>query len=381
MPSQPLTTLKKISSEKQLDYLKKQLEVSVLPHFFTYRQMFQQKIQSFALLLYMLGIFSSFIPFIPLEKEQSRWLFLGAVICYGILLLQSFISSSLKKYYLRPYQPEIEAHQYLATQGEILQIHVWNQKQKWLELTAEFQDISNDYIRKKFRIPYPQIEKFKSPLDPEQLIGQKVELCVLPQSYQLLQIRLLPTDKTKLEFFHSKSALFFSQNQLWSLHHQGIHIKSSVCTFTVQEIQFIRSTENSDFHLDFYCPEYCDFQIPSTIGNFSEFEQALFECFKDIEFDHYQKLKYSNQPQHIKIWQCQPALLPTLEKRKVIKDFELSLGLIFIITIVIVFILIFSAHHFIGLSLLFFAIVALISIYFYNLSSKRLFDYHQDAQL
>ncbi|MDH0032594.1 MULTISPECIES: hypothetical protein [unclassified Acinetobacter] len=117
MPSQPLIRLKKISSEEQLEYLKKQLEVSVLPHFFTYRQMFEQKIQCFALLLYMLGIFSSFIPFIPLEKEQSRWLFLGAVICYGILLLQSFISSSLKKYYLRPYQPEIEAHQYLATQG------------------------------------------------------------------------------------------------------------------------------------------------------------------------------------------------------------------------------------------------------------------------
>lgn len=381
MTSQNLPTIKTITSTEQFDYLKKQLEVSVLPHFFTDRQMLKQKIQSFASLLYILGLFSSFIPFIPLKKEQSQLLFLGAAICYGILLLQNFVSSSLKKYYLRQYQLEIDAHQYLATQGEILQIHVWNQKQKWLELTVEFQDISNNYIRKKFRIPYPQLEKSKNLLDPEQLIGQKSELCLLPQSYQLLQIRLLPTDTTKLAFFHSKSALFFSQNQLWSLHCQGIQIKSSVCTFTVQEIQLIRSTYHTDFDLYFVCPEYPDFQISSTLYNFSDFEHTLFECFNDLDCESYQKLKYSNQPQQVKIWQCQPALLPTIEKKQAIKDLELSLGLIFIIVIVMVFILIFSIHYLIGIFFLLFAVVILISVYLYKSYSRHLFDYHQDIQL
>ncbi|MCH7332622.1 hypothetical protein [Acinetobacter modestus] len=381
MTSQNLPTIKTITSTEQFDYLKKQLEVSVLPHFFTDRQMLKQKIQSFASLLYILGLFSSFIPFIPLKKEQSQLLFLGAAICYGILLLQNFVSSSLKKYYLRQYQLEIDAHQYLATQGEILQIHVWNQKQKWLELTVEFQDISNDYIRKKFRIPYPQLEKSKNLLDPEQLIGQKSELCLLPQSYQLLQIRLLPTDTTKLAFFHSKSALFFSQNQLWSLHCQGIQIKSSVCTFDVQQISFNRLIDKPTFIIQLHCNNASDFHISSELSNFPIFERALFECFEGIDFNFYQKLKYSNHPQQQEIWHSPFPSLSAEQKHKQNQQLEHSIGLCVGICIVVSFIVMFSIHIIIGVMSLIFSFIILMTFYFYHLNSRKYFDYYQHPNL
>lgn len=381
MTPQNLPVIKTITSTEQFDYLKKQLEVSVLPHFFTDRQMLKQKIQSFASLLYILGLFSSFIPFIPLKKEQSQLLFLGAAICYGILLLQNFVSSSLKKYYLQQYQLEIDIHQYLATRGEILQIHIWNQKQKWLELTIEFQDISNDYIRKRFRIPYPQIEKFKNPLDPKELIGQTVELYLLPQSYLLLQIQIMPDCSQELEFIHIKTGLFFRQNQQWSLHQQGILIKESVCTFDVQQISFNRLIDKPRFIIQLHCNNASDFHISSELSNFPIFERALFECFEEIDFNFYQKLKYSNHPQQQEIWHSPFPSLSAEQKHEQNQQLEYSIGLCVGICIVASFIMMFSIHIIIGVMSLIFSFIILMTFYFYHLNSRKYFDYYQHPHL
>ena len=357
MTPQNLPVIKTITSIEQFDYLKKQLEVSVLPHFFTYRQMLKQKIQSFASLLYILGLFSSFIPFIPLKKEQSQLLFLGAAICYGILLLQNFVSSSLKKYYLWQYQPEIDTHQYLVTQGEILQIHIWNQKQKWLELTIEFQDISNDYIRKRFRIPYPQIEKFKNPLDPKELIGQTVELCLLPQSYLLLQIQIIPTDIHQLQFVNQ-------QVDLWSLHQQGI-LTNQVCIApTIHSLQFIRAEQGAHFSIYCYCPEYPDFEITSAIANFEDVERTLFESFDDLDFNHYQKLKYSNNIQNTLLYQVPNTLTNRIKKQRK-SEIEINTSVCFVIFMILFFIALFYLPMIWAIVGLLSGISLIIAVYFY----------------
>ena len=245
----------------------------------------------------------------------------------------------------------------MATRGEILQIHIWNQKQKRLELTIEFQDISNDYIRKRFRIPYPQIEKFKNPLDPKELIGQTVELCLLPQSYLLLQIQIIPTDIHQLQFVNQ-------QVDLWSLHQQGI-LTNQVCIApTIHSLQFIRAEQGAHFSIYCYCPEYPDFEITSAIANFEDVERTLFESFDDLDFNHYQKLKYSNNIQNTLLYQVPNTLTNRIKKQRK-SEIEINTSVCFVIFMILFFIALFYLPMIWAIVGLLSGISLIIAVYFY----------------
>ena len=378
MTSQNLPVIKTITSTEQFDYLKKQLSIYYFPSSF-----YQEKVDK---KLRLIGSYANWIIVFALwtlSKPYSRSFNIAFIIMALIItpLLYDIYTQQLQKYKLRIYQHEINEKRYLITQGTIQKIQQWNKTLKQLKLEISFQTLDGSSLIRVFNIPYPQFDTIKATYDPEKLIGQTVELCLLPQSYLLLQIQIIPDCSHELEFIHIKTGLFFRQNQQWSLHQQGILIQESVCTFDVQQISFNRLIDKPTFIIQLHCNNASDFHISSELSNFPIFERALFECFEEIDFNFYQKLKYSNHPQQQEIWHSPFPSLSAEQKHKQNQQLEYSIGLCVGICIVVSFIVMFSIHIIIGVMSLISSFIILMTFYFYHLNSRKYFDYYQHPHL
>ena len=376
MTPQNPPVIKTITSTEQFDYLKKQLSIYYFPSSF-YQEKVDKRLRLIGGYTYLITVLAVF----TFPQPYSRRFAIAIIIISIIPRLYELYTLQLQKYKLSRYQNEVDKKEYFITQGTIQKIQQWNKTLKQLKLEISFQTLDGSSLIRVFNIPYPQFDTIKATYDPEKLIGQTVELCLLPQSYLLLQIQIIPDCSHELEFIHIKTGLFFRQNQQWSLHQQGILIQESVCTFDVQQISFNRLIDKPTFIIQLHCNNASDFHISSELSNFPIFERALFECFEEIDFNFYQKLKYSNPPQQQEIWHSPFPSLSAEQKHKQNQQLEHSIGLCVGICIVVSFIVMFSIHIIIGVMSLISSFIILMTFYFYHLNSRKYFDYYQHPHL
>ncbi|MEG2884788.1 MAG: hypothetical protein RR884_09430, partial [Acinetobacter sp.] len=197
MTPQNLPVIKTITSTEQFDYLKKQLSIYYFPSSF-----YQEKVDK---RLRLIGGYANWIIVFALwtlSKPYSRSFNIAFIIIMALIitpLLYDIYTQQLQKYKLRIYQHEINEKRYFITQGTIQKIQQWNKTLKQLKLEISFQTLDGSSLVRVFNIPYPQFDTIKATYDPEKLIGQTVELCLLPQSYLLLQIQIIPDCSQELE--------------------------------------------------------------------------------------------------------------------------------------------------------------------------------------
>lgn len=339
MNNQEKPFIKNIISTEQFNYLKEQLSNYYFSSSY-YKEKIENKFRFIGSCAYLITLFSFFI----VPKPYSRNLAIVVIILMILPHILSIYIQQLQKYKLSIYHDEIEEKKYLVTQGKILKVGAWHIAQKRLELQIQFQILNNQWIEKTFNIPYPSFDHPKAEFTPQKLLGQAIKLCLLPKSYLLLHIQIIPNDLHQLQFIDQPTGL-------WSLHQQGIPTGQTVIIQTIQKIQFIRYQSHADFFIYCHCPEHPDFEISSAIINFEEVERVLFEHFNNIDFNQYQQLKYSNFPQQVDLWQATEFLTNHLKvQRKT--QIELKIFIAFIGTIILFFIMLYNIPTFLAISFL-----------------------------
>ena len=325
MTPQNLPVIKTITSTEQFDYLKKQLSIYYFPSSF-YQEKVDKKLRLIGGYTYLIAVLAVF----TFPQPYSRRFAIAIIIISIIPRLYELYTLQLQKYKLSRYQNEVDKKEYFITQGTIQKIQQWNKTLKQLKLEISFQTLDGSSLIRVFNIPYPQFDTIKATYDPEKLIGQTVELYLLPQSYLLLQIQITPTDIHQLQFVNQ-------QVDLWSLHQQGI-LTNQVCIApTIHSLQFIRAEQGAHFSIYCYCSEYPNFEITSAIANFEDVERTLFESFDDLDFNHYQKLKYSNNIQNTLLYQVPNTLTNKIKKQRK-SEIEIHTSVCFVIFMILFFI-------------------------------------------
>ena len=332
--------------------LKKQLSIYYFPSSF-YQEKVDKKLRLIGGYTYLIAVLAVF----TFPQPYSRRFAIAIIIISIIPRLYELYTLQLQKNKLSRYQNEVDKKEYFITQGTIQKIQQWNKTLKQLKLEISFQTLDGSSLIRVFNIPYPQFDTIKATYDPEKLIGQTVELYLLPQSYLLLQIQIIPTDIHQLQFVNQ-------QVDLWSLHQQGI-LTNQVCIApTIHSLQFIRAEQGAHFSIYCYCSEYPNFEITSAIANFEDVERTLFESFDDLDFNHYQKLKYSNNIQNTLLYQVPNTLTNKIKKQRK-SEIEIHTSVCFVIFMILFFIGLFYLPMIWAIVGLLSGISLIIAVYFY----------------
>lgn len=263
------------------------------------------------------------------QLPQHLRLILVLILCVCLILIQHLLQKKIKKDRLSATKSELAQGNYLATWGTITQIEKWQMKKKTLTVWIEYLDLQQQLQQKKFYLPYPDstISSKLPPLDPQQLQGQQVKLCLSTDSHTLLQLSMFATAPEKLHLCQLRT---FLNRPLFNLHQEGILSEHLLDPFDVNAIYFIPNSESSNFELYFQCGDGDDVYICSQIQHFSALEQVLEAHFPSLNWQHYEKLKQGFLLHRTQLWQREH-LLSNTEKRRLRKQVKYKIGSIILL--------------------------------------------------
>lgn len=256
------------------------------------------------------------------QLPQHLRFILVLMVCTCLILIERTLKQKIKKDRDSATKSELAQGNYLATWGTITQIEKWQMKKKTLTVWIEYLDLQQQLQQKKFYLPYPDstISSKLPPLDPQQLQGQRVKLCLSTDSHTLLQLSMYAITPEKLHFCQLRT---FLKRPLFNLHQEGILSEHVLDPFDVNAIYFIPNSELSNFELYFQCGD--GVYISSQIQHFSALEQVLEAQFPSFNWQHYEKLKQGFLHHRTQLWQREH-LLSNTEKHRLRKQAEYKIG-------------------------------------------------------
>ena len=307
-----------------------------------------QFVEKYVVFLYFFisWVFFNFIwtDFYQLDRSTR---FISAVIfCSSLLFIHHLLSKKIKQDQHFPTQKELEKAEYVVTHGTILSIEQWQVEKKKLQLQIEYQDFTHKVQRRSFWLDYPESTLMNDAIlsNPKKLVGQAVELCLMPESQHLLQISILSNEPKLLQFCQLRT--LFQHTPICSLQQEGILISNMYNLFDVQAIYFIQASDSAYFELYFQGDLEDDFYISSELQNFEYVENILKTYFNDFNWQHYEKLKHGSKHHQTQLWQQQHVLSNTekqhLRKKLNYQIATFALILFLIVTIVYSLIILFT---------------------------------------
>lgn len=334
----------------------------------------------FFLLIHAIGMF--FYDHQKILKDH-KWLYFVIIIGYLLPFSLDRIYSHLKCRRLKVYQKEINAKEYLICYGKISKIITWHKEKQCLVLEVEFCDLKNQIQHKNINIPYPHSlvknkEQNTVHLQPKNLVNAAVRLCLLPYSHFIFDLSIIDAQADKITIFEQR---YKQNNYIWHQYIEGIKIhQQPIFLFDVSHIFFLHDVNSTEFQLKFQCVNQADTSISNQLKNFEQFENLILNYFKDISFDHYQQLKYSNTSQEEILWQSPKSKFTTHQKEILLQQLEMKIGLTFA-GCFIIFIILLSHIHLYALMFLISSLIILIGTYLYYQHSQTYFILPRTLQL
>lgn len=266
-----------------------------------------------------------------------------------LILLISFIIlviciRFIQKYRTSPYSQELEQAEYLVTYGFIRGVKK-SIRNGSIELNIEYINLAQELVSKTFIIRPIQLLLYTNEAKvllsnpiyfpkshrPELLVEQQVELCLLPTSHFMLQIRLIDHVAHFTEIWQHK---LHKRAVFWHLHSSGIpHHCSPYALANVQSIQVTKTA--TAFELLFQCVEQDDFSIPSDLVNFKDIELQIETFFKGFDQSAYERFKQHSELNSIELWQTSKPISSTLQKQQQNLQVQLSTSLLFAVLMII----------------------------------------------
>lgn len=316
--------------------------------------------------------------------KEHKWLYFVVIISYFLPFPLSRLYSYFKYQYLKTYQKEIDAKEYLVCYGKITKVIAWHKDKQCLTLEIEFSDLKGQIQHKNVNIPYPhhslvknkeqlsskQYQQSTTSLQPENLVNALVRLCLLPYSHFIFDVRIVDAQPEQITIFEQQGR---QHNHVWYQHIEGVLAdQQPLFLFNVSHIFFIRTTKSNDFHIKFQCVNQKDVYILSQLKNFEHFEKLMFNYFSDISFKYYQQLKYNYTSQEEVLWQSPHRYLIAHQKAILLQQLEMKIALTFVGCMIIFFVLILYIHLY-ALIFLILSIIILISTYLYCQCNQKYF--------
>lgn len=249
-----------------------------------------------------------------------------------------------QKYRTSPYSQELEKAEYLVTHGFIRNV-VKSSKNDALELHIEYLNLDQKLLSKTFHLRPIQLLHYQSignvlssnPVylpdfhTPELLLGQQVELCLLPTSHFLVQIRLIDSEARCTEIWPHK---LHKRAVFWHLHNAGIpHHQAPYVLANMQSIQAIKTA--TGFELLFECVEQDDFSIPCDLANFKDIELQIQSFFKGFDQSAYERFKQRPDVYPVQLWHTPQPISTSIQKKEQDDQLQLSTALLFFILLII----------------------------------------------
>lgn len=316
--------------------------------------------------------------------KHHKWLYIVVAIAYLLPLPLRKLYHYLKNRPLKQYRKEIEAKEYLVTYGQINQVIAWCKEKQYLELAIHYIDLFDQPHQQQIKIPYPSNALFSNreqlsdqhyqiytaDFQPEQLVGTSIRLCLLAQSHFIFDLTIVDAPATHISLAQQERP---QQNLVWYTHVEGVlcHQKPTfLCN--VSQVMFIRTQERGDFYLHLQGIKQADLIIDPHFKDFERIENNLLNHFSEIDFNTYQKLKYSDAVVQEVLWQSPHPIASTHDKEILWQQFEMNLTLIFVVCLALFLILLFYIH---GYALLLFigSIILLVTHYFSQKNNPRYF--------
>ncbi|WP_180116530.1 hypothetical protein [Acinetobacter sp. YH12140] len=277
-----------------------------------------------------------------------RWLVMLSLILAICLLVIDLSIWLLHKYRTSPYNQELEKAEYLVIHSFIRNVEK-SSKNDAIELHIEYLNLDQELVSKTFVIQPVQLLYYKNEANVllsnfvylpkfhqiELLIGQQVELCLLPTSHFLVQIRLIDPEATCTEIWQHK---LHKRAVFWHPHTSGIpHHQAPYALANVQSIQAVKTA--TGFELLFQCVEQDDFNIPSNLGNFKDIELQIQSFFKGFDQSAHERFKQHSDAHSVQLWQTPQPISTNIQKKEQDGQLQLSTALLFFILLIIFFII------------------------------------------
>lgn len=241
--------IKKLLSEDRQKLFKKQIAQLCNPSFvLRYKRYIEKPLEKFisgifpALIFVLIAIQFGFIS--KQTYYDFRWLWSIFMIIAISMVAVNLIIWFTQNYKTSPYNQELEKAEYLITHGFIRKVEK-SSKNDAIELRIEYLNLDKELVSKTFVIRPVQLLYYKNEANVllsnfvylpkfhqiELLIGQQVELCLLPTSHFLVQIRLIDPEATCTDIWQPKlhkRAVFWHPHTSGIPHHQAPYALANV---------------------------------------------------------------------------------------------------------------------------------------------------------
>lgn len=267
--------------------------------------------------------------------EKFTWVFMVLATLFAFNLIKHVIFYLINQAKLRPYKQEIEKAEYLVTQGFIRHASLIPQHEA-LQLQIDSLDLQQQIQSQSFVIHPIQLLHYndegnvllsKSISLPkfshiELLLGQKVELCLLPESHLLIQIRIIESEAQQKQIWQHQ---LHKNAVVWHNHSAGIpHQHSPYALSNVESIHAMKTEEG--FELTFQCMEQDNFSISNQLMNFQEIEPSLPHIFKGFDQSTYNAFKQNPDLKSMQLWHTPQPINTMLQKQQQEQKLQLSTG-------------------------------------------------------